>query len=365
MLNYKKQLESCDNPAQKNILETNISTFNNKQMALKILLNSLYGALSNIYFRYFDIRLAESITMTGQFIIRYSEKTGNDYLNKITGEEKDRTIACDTDSNYFCLSDVVKKFKPKNTLDFLDKFCSQGIEPQLAKAFELAAQKLNCRSNEMVMKREAISDKVIWTGAKHYILNVLDNEGIRYSEPKLKISGIEAIKSSTPSICRNALKDIFVTIMNKGEKETKTEILKFKNIFENSPPEEVSFPRGTNDIGKWINKNKNQKPYKSGTPIHVRGSILYNNMLKTLDLTNKYEMIRNGDKVKFTYLKMPNPLGENVIAFNDILPPEFGLHDYIDYDTQVEKTFIDIVESITDVIGWNISEKTDLSDFFV
>lgn len=364
LIDTQRKEQAASDKKEKQRLDSKIAYLNNRQMALKILMNSLYGAISNVYFRYFDIRVASSITLTGQFVIKYSEKVCNDFLNKLLQNEKDRCVAIDTDSVIFSLKDVVDHFKPKKPLDFLDKFCSQGIEPVFEKAFEKIKNHCNCIENAMVMKREVIADKAIWTGAKHYILNVWDNEGVRYNEPKLKIKGIEAVKSSTPAVCRDELKDIFFTIMNKGEKKTQEQIKAFRKKFKTFQPEEIAFPRGTNDIGKWIQR-KGGVPYKKGVPIHVRGSILYNNKLKELGLAKKYGRISNGDKVKFAYLKMPNPIKENVISFIDKLPEEFGLEEYIDYDTQFEKAFMSIVTAVTDAVGWNSSGKADLSQFFV
>ena len=215
--------------------------------------------------------------------------------------------------------------------------------------------------NRMVMKREAIADRGIWTAKKRYILNVHDNEGVRYAEPKLKIMGIEAIKSSTPAPCRTALKEIFNVIISGSEKDTQTAIQNFKEYFRTLPPHEIAFPRGVSKVDEY---KDNKLIYKKGTPIHVRGSLLFNKLVKEQGLDKKYPMIQNGDKVKFMYMKKPNPIHENVIAFSQYLPEEFGMHKYIDYDTQFSKTFLDPIEPILTAVGWSSEERATLEDFF-
>ena len=216
-------------------------------------------------------------------------------------------------------------------------------------------------SNRMVMAREVIADRGIWTAKKRYILNVLDNEGVRYKEPKLKIMGIEAIKSSTPEPCRDALKELFKVIMSSSESEVQQSIEQFKNYFKTLPPDEIAFPRGVSKVKEYKDHNT---VYKKGTPIHVRGSLLFNKQVQDLALKKKYALIQNGEKIKFVYLRTPNTIKENVIAFPEYLPEEFNLHKYIDYDMQFQKTFLDPIEPILNAVGWNSEEVVSLEDFF-
>tara|TARA_A100001035_G_C27761666_1_gene491533 strand:- start:1136 stop:1780 length:645 start_codon:yes stop_codon:yes gene_type:complete len=214
----------------------------------------------------------------------------------------------------------------------------------------------------MVMAREAIADRGIWTAKKRYILNVHNNEGVQYAEPKLKIMGIEAIKSSTPQIVRDKLKEVFKILVNGNEEETQRFIEDFKIEFKKQPPENISFPRSANNVNQFKDKHT---VYKKGTPIHIRGSILYNKLLNDRDLTNKYELISGGDKIKFVYLKVPNSIMENIISFPEVLPKEFKLHNYIDYDLQFAKTFTEPMKIIMDAIGWKVEKVASLEDFFV
>ena len=344
-------------------IERDIAIAENRQMAIKILLNSLYGALGNRYFRFFDQRIAEAITLTGQLTIRWAEYSLNSYLNRVlkTTSRKDYVVAIDTDSLYVCLEDLVEQLKPENPINFLDKVANDMLEPELAKSYERLYEILGGVSNRMVMKREAIADRGIWTAKKRYILNVHDNEGVRYKEPKLKIMGIEAIKSSTPEPCREALKEIFNVIIQKDEKETQNAIEVFKNHFKTLAPHEIAFPRGATKVREFKDPTK---IYKKGTPIHVRGSLLYNHLVTNHSLKKKYQHVNNGDKIKFVYLRTPNPIHENVIAFPDYLPEEFKLHSYIDYETQFQKTFLDPIEPILEAVGWTSEEVASLEDFF-
>jgi len=259
------------------------------------------------------------------------------------------------------MGDLVKQFEPKNPIDFLDAACRDTLEPVIEKAYADLFKRFNCYTNRMEMSREVIADRGIWTAKKRYILNVFDNEGVRYHEPKLKIMGIEAIKSSTPGACRDALKELFKVIVSGSEDKTQKAIEQFRQYFKTLPPEEVSFPRGVSAIEKWKDR---QTVFKNGTPIHVRGALMYNNAVRENGLDKKYPMIQPGDKIKFSYMRMPNPLRQNVISYPDYLPPELQLHKYIDYDKQFQKTFVDPIEPILSAVGWSIENKQTLEDFF-
>ena len=343
-------------------VEREIVTLNNQQMAVKILMNSLYGALSNEHFRYYDMRVAESITVSGQLTIRWAENTINKYMNKILKtEDKDYVIAIDTDSLYVRMGALVDEVKPKDPVKFLDKVSQEKLEPLMAKAYNDLFNYMKAYEQKMVMAREVIADKGIWTGKKHYALNVHNSEGVQYSEPKLKIMGIEVVRSSTPMPCRNMLRDTIKIIMNEDEEATQKFIEYCRNEFNNLRAEDIAFPRGVSDLDKWKDRSS---LYKKGTPIHVRGALLYNHYLNKHNLIQKYETIFSGEKIKFLYLKMPNYIQENVIAFNNIIPNEFNIRDFVDYDLQFNKAYIEPLKSILDVIGWSTEKRSTLEDFF-
>jgi DNA polymerase elongation subunit (family B) len=366
MIQAEKDLEIAKKNGQdtKQILN-DISKYKNLQMAKKIALNSAYGAIANKYFRFYDKRIAESITIAGQLAIRWVSDRLNLYLQKLLKTKKDYVIAVDTDSCYLNLEDLVNKFfkdKSKDQIiDLLDKICKEELQKIINASYEDMADYLNSYSQKMIMKREAITDRGIWTAKKRYMLNVYDSEGVRYTEPKMKIMGIEAIKSSTPKFCRDKIKEAIKIIMTSDQQTLQDYIDSVKTIFLTLPPEDIAFPRGVNNLSTY---SSNITLYTKGTPIHVRGSLIYNNLLKKHDLLKSYTQIYEGDKIKFLYLREPNPIRENIISFNSVLPKEFDLHQYIDYNLQFQKTFVEPISTILDAISWSSEKKSTLDSFF-
>ena len=365
MLAAKRMYEVEPNPS----LQRDISAFNNIQMARKIQLNSAYGAIGNQYFRYYNLSNAEAITLSGQVSIRWIEGKMNTYLNKVLKtEDTDYVIASDTDSIYLNLGPLVETvFEGREKSDqsivrFLTKVCDVELEKYIQNSYEELATYVNAYDQKMIMKRENIANKGIWTEKKRYILNVWNSEGVQYNEPKLKMMGIEAVKSSTPASCRVAIKEALNVIMNGTEDDVQQYISGFRNKFESLPPEDIAFPRGCNNLAKFTSPNA---IYTKGTPIHVRGALLYNFHAKKNKITHKYPLIQEGEKVKFLYLRTPNMIQENVVSFFQTLPKEFGLDKSIDYDLQFQKSFLDPLQVILDTINWKAEKIATLEDFFV
>ena len=349
-------------------LEKEIARCNNIQMARKIQLNSAYGAIGNQYFRYYKLANAEAITLSGQVAIRWIEEKMNKYFNKVfKTEDFDYVIASDTDSIYLNMGPLVEtvfKGREKTTesvVSFLDKVCQMELEKYIESSYQELAEYVNAYDQKMIMKRENIADRGIWTAKKRYILNVWDSEGVRYEEPKLKMMGIEAVKSSTPAPCRQMIKDGLKLMLSGTEDDVINFIDKSREMFKKLTPEEIAFPRTASDVRKYT---ASSTIYAKGTPIHVRGALLFNHHIKEKKLTNKYSLIANGEKVKFIFLKKPNIIQENVIAFIQDFPKELGLDKYIDYDTQFEKAFLEPLKIILDSIGWSVEKKISLDDFF-
>ena len=364
MLAAKQSLENTTSPAESKALQKDVSKFNNIQMARKIQLNSAYGAIGNQYFRYYNLANAEAITLSGQVSIRWIENRMNAYLNKILKtDDVDYVIAADTDSIYLNLGPFVHKvFKGREASDdrivgFLDKVCQVEFEKYIGDSYEALASYVNAYEQKMFMKRENIANRGIWTAKKRYILNVFDSEGVRYKTPKLKVNGIEAVKSSTPAPCRTAIKDALKVIMNGTEDQLQKFISNFRDQFESMPVEDIAFPRGCNNVAK------NSSPatiYGKGCPMHVRGALLYNFYIKKRKLTHKYPIIQEGEKIKYVMLRTPNKINENVISFFQTLPTEFGLDKCIDYDLQFKKSFLDPLTVILDTIGWKPEKQNTL-----
>ena len=348
-------------------MENDIAKYNNIQMAKKIALNSAYGALGNKYFRYFNIEQAEAITYSGQLAIRWIEARINEYLNKILDtEDVDYVVASDTDSVYLVLGALVEKFlgsidEKEKIINSLDSFCEDKMVPFINSAYKELADVLNAYEQKMFMSREVIADRGIWTAKKRYILNVHDSEGVRYAKPRLKIMGIEAVRSSTPSACREKIKESLEIIMTSTEGELQEYVSAFRTEFQNLEPGDVSFPRTVNGVAKYFCPKDG---CRKGTPLHVRGSLVYNKLLDDNELHTSYPRIREGEKIKFTYLKEPNPTRNKVIAFLNNIPKEFLLDNYVDYDLQFEKSYLDPLKTVLNVIGWNYEEKSSLETFF-
>ena len=355
------QQEYQDAPTKK--LENEIVTCENNQMAIKILMNSLYGALGNNFFRYFDKRMAEAITTSGQLSIRWAERAINKEMNTLLDTMgEDYVIAIDTDSLYVNMDPIINKHNPKNPVDFLDKICKTHFEKILTKAYASLAEHMNVYENRMEMAREVIADKAVWVAKKRYFMQVWDNEGVRFKDPYLKVMGIEAVKSSTPQVCRDKFKKIFQVILNQGERATQEFVSTFRREFKSLGPEEVSFPRGISDIDKWYDRHD---IYKKACPIHVRGALLYNHYVEKKGIANSYEPVKNGEKIKFCYLRTPNPIKQNVISYSLNLPKELDLHRFVDYDKMYEKSFVEPIRHILDEIGWDVEPRATLEEFFV
>lgn len=351
----------------KTYLKREILQLDNLQTALKIILNSAYGAVSMPYFRYYDLRMAESITLSGQFAIRWIANKINRYLNTaLKTENLDFIIASDTDSVYVSLEKLIQSVPNSGNTDeekiqYMDKFCEKILSPYIDKCYVELAEYTNAFAHKMQMKREVLADKGLWVAKKRYILRVHNSEGVQYEKPKLKIMGLEIIKSSTPTIVRDKLKASIDIIFD----QTNVQLIQFietcRKEFNTFAVEDIAIPSTVNGMVKFADE---KNIYSKGCPIYVRAGLLYNNQVKVNKLDQKYPLIGAGEKIKFVFLKQPNTIHENVVGFPTELPKEFNLHKYIDFDTQFEKVFIKPLENILKPIGWNTRQQSTLDDFF-
>lgn len=367
-LEAKKKIETVlEDKNQVQYLEKQVARYNNLQLAKKVTLNSAYGALGNQYFRFFDIRIAEGITTAGQLSIRWIEKKINEYMNNLLKtKDEDYVIASDTDSIYLNMGPLIKKLYPdtsdtKKVIKFMNKVCDEKIQPFIDSSYDELKEYVNAYQQRMEMKRESLADKAIWTAKKRYILNVHDSEGVVYAKPKLKIMGLEAVKSSTPSACRMKIKEAISIIMTQTESDLHKFIEQFREDFKKLPVEDISFPRSVNGLGEYGDA---ANIFKKGTPIHVKGALVYNHVLRTLKLTKRYQEIQEGEKIKFVYLKQPNIFNNNTLAFISGIPKQLDAQQYIDYDLQFEKSFLEPLDIILSAINWNTEKVDSLESFF-
>jgi len=368
MIKAQQEYQLETDKTKKYELEKLIARYNNLQLAKKVSLNSAYGALGSQYFRFYDLRQALAVTQAGQLSIRWIENKLNEYMNNILKTEgNDYVIASDTDSIYLRLGELVNSVYEKEGRDnqkiiaFMDKVCEAKIQPFIDRAYLDLANYVRAHAQKMIMKREALADKGLWTAKKRYALNVYNNEGVAYKEPKLKVMGLEMVKSSTPSVIRMKMKEVLDLMMRGTEEDVHKFIEDFKIEFMNLPVEEISSPRGCNGISQY---SDSATLYKKGTPIHVKGAILYNFHLKKLGLEKQYPLIQEGEKLKFIYLKMPNPIKDTVISFPQRLPKEFEIQQFIDYDTQFDKAFVEPIRIVLDCMGWKTEKQNSLESFF-
>jgi DNA polymerase elongation subunit (family B) len=366
-LEAKKKIETVlEDKNQVEYLEKQVARYNNLQLAKKVTLNSAYGALGNQYFRFFDTRIAEGITTAGQLSIRWIEKKINEYMNKtLRTHNEDYVIASDTDSIYLNMGPLIKKLYPdssdtKKVIKFMDKVCDDKIQPFIDASYQELKDYVNAFQQRMEMKRESLADKAIWTAKKRYILNVHNSEGVAYAKPKLKIMGLEAVKSSTPSACRQKIKEAITIIMTQTQDDLHKFINKFRDEFKTLPPEDIAFPRSVNGLAEY---SDNANIFKKGTPIHVKGALVYNHLLVNKNLTKKYQLIKEGEKIKFIYLKQPNLFNNNTLAFLSGIPKQLEAMQYIDYDLQFAKSFLEPLDIILSTINWQ-SEKVESLDCF-
>jgi DNA polymerase elongation subunit (family B) len=374
MIQAKKDYEKETDVFKRKELENRIARYDNLQLAKKVSLNSAYGALGSQYFRFYDLRMALGVTTAGQLSIRWVENKLNEYLNKLLKTNEDYVIASDTDSIYLRLGPLVDNvygtgqkdstspnIDKQQVIAFMDRVCEDKIQPFIDSSYQELATYVHAYAQKMQMKREALANKGIWTAKKRYILNIYNNEGVQYNEPQMKVMGLEMVKSSTPAAIREKMKQSIKIIINGTEDDIHNFIEDFRKEFKKLPVEDISFPRGVNGLKTY---SDSVMMYKKGTPIHVKGAIIYNYFIREKKLDKKYPYIQEGEKLKFTYLKQPNPFKDSVISFPQRLPKEFEMQTYIDYDTQFEKSFIEPIKVILDCMGWSVEKKNSLESFF-
>lgn len=349
--------------------QSSLSSFDNMQQAKKICLNSCYGSLASPYGRYYDKRLAEAITVSGQIVIRWIMRKINEYFNGLFKTvDKEYVVAGDTDSMMIdCskIADILQtQYSGAELILKLDEFLNTVLAKYIEKSFTELFEYMGGFENALHMKRESIANKAVWTGKKCYIMNnVLGEKGFVFDQPKMKIKGIGVVKSTCPAYCKKKIKEAFKIVIDSNEEELQKFVAETKKQFFDMPAEVIASPSGISNIDKNTNS---EGGYIKGTQMHIRAGILYNKLLNKLDLTKKYPLITNRDKLKFVLLKTPNTLHDDVIGFpaHIELPKEFDLHKYIDYEAQFEKSFLKPLNVVLEAIRWDHEKKLTLESFF-
>lgn len=336
------------------------------QLALKVTANANFGAMAQQGFLFFDTRLAAAITDTGRFAIQYVanhfEKRLNDFFKT---KDVKYQVYSDTDSFFVTIGNVVSKYytgkSNEDIVEALDKLMENHLRKFVEEATEEVSKRQNFYQNTLFFKREKICSSGFWVAAKKYALKVYDNEGVRYSEPDYAITGIEVVRSSTPEIARKSLKECVIHVINKDIDALRLDVESAYKQFISASAEDIAFPRGANNLDKY---SSDVTIYTKGCPIAVRGCLLHNFYINELNLGNKYQPIEEGAKIKFIYLKTPNTIKENIIAFDEVLPPEFNLDKYVDRELQFQKVFMAPLDGIMKAVGWQLEEQSDLDSFF-
>lgn len=343
-------------------LDNQVAAYNNQQAVRKILINGVYGAMGSPYFRFYETDIAEAVTLTGQYVIQSVAHAFNVYLNQILHTNTDYVIAGDTDSCYLCLETVVDRFRKAHPdasrtaiVKMLDQFCRVHLQPIIGQTFTCIGDDLNVLQTCLAMGREVIADKGVWTAKKRYMLNVLNKEGIMYETPKLKIMGVEAVKSSTPSICRDLIREGIRLLMNESQEAVWEHIEQARHAFFKAPFEDIAFPKSCNNLAKY------QKATK-GVPFHVRAALTFNDALKEQHLTTEYPLIEEGEKIKYAYLREPNRFHSNVMGAPGGCPVEWKIEEVIDYEMQFQKSFLEPFGEIVRCAGWTLEPKLSLLD---
>lgn len=335
---------------------------------------SLYGALGTPHFPFYNLNNAMAITLSGQTLIRYLTDNTNKYLKMKYDLKNDIPVLCDTDSNYLCFDEIIKKLDLnfETNQDFLNwvyDFIENTLDPFYDKILDIFAEKYGVKQLIKFKREKIAKSMLVLEGKKKYALEVLDNEGKVYEEPQIKVTGIEVVRTSTPSFCRNKLKESLSLIFKTKDKDTLMDFIReIKKAFNKEAIENISFPRGVSDYKKYaksIDKYlKDGITYEKGIPIANRASINYNYLVKRFGLKN--QLIDDGSKIKFIYVKSDNLLNQNVIAYIGNYPDKFKELFEIDYNRQFESSFQDVIQRFFDVLGWGEINfaSSKLSKFF-
>jgi DNA polymerase elongation subunit (family B) len=355
-----------ENDKENKELKQLVTYYKNIQMAKKVGLNSAYGALSNEYFRYYNDDLAEAVTLSGQVAIQWAQKHLNDYINKILNNKKivDYVVASDTDSLLLTMDEFVRRVYNNNLPDelkiveFLDKVCEEKIQKKIDEFYEELAIRVNAYAQKMQMKREKIASRGLWTGAKRYIMNVWNNEGVQYTEPKFVQVGIESVRSSTPSAARDWIKQGAKVVLTLDQEKLYQYVEGIRAKFDAAPFADIASNSSYNNKKKYALGDKS-------LPMAVAAGLNYNKLITQLGLEKTKQKLNSGDRIKFARLKMPNPTQENWFGVPvDEANELYGMEKYIDREALWKVGFLTPIETMASAANLNVERKATLDDFF-
>ena len=341
-----------------------------KQFTIKILINTVYGYFGNKHAPIGDSDIARSITLTGQAVIKQSNKILREYIYELSGNDKiDPIVYNDTDSSYISIKSIVKALN----IPFVDSSGkitdqvytqAQKIEDHLNQEITKWSNKsLNSKDSRFVFKRECICDTGVFLQKKRYVLHVLDDEGIPVD--KFKYTGVEVVRSTMPSAIKPYVKKIIETMMTTKElSKTDRVFLDAYETFKSLPIEEIAFVMGVKEYDKYARKCSEFNTVKA-MPIHTKAAYFYNLMIDRFNISNDYEKISNGDKIRYFYVKQPNKYGLNAIGYKYYMPKEFKGVFEPDTELMFEKIIFNIIERFYDAVGWKMKQpgkqvQTDL-----
>lgn len=346
----------------------------NEEQAIKLTMNSIYGAIGNSWFVCFNPEVAEAVTLQGQDLIKHSEKILHKYFHEFWHKDKElhdklgltnvkkihrpMVVYGDTDSNYVTFQEVVASCEgwEGSDKDLILAINEHRLVGYLKKCFDIYAEKWGT-DNYQDFEMETLSINGIFLGKKKYVTNIVYSDGV-HSEPlsSIKTTGVEMVKGGTPSFVREKLIYLTKFIFSRGRsfelREFVQELKAIKKDFKAQEPENISVAVNVNNYQKFVLNDTTALEVAKGCPIHVRASAYHNFLLNSTKYKDKYPLIGGGEKVRFYFVKVKNPGDNNVFAYSQgTYPYEFA--PPIDFDQQFTKTILDPINRFIEVMGHN------------
>ena len=316
--------------------------YSQRQLVQKIMLNSLYGVLGLPSFRFYDVDNAEATTITGQTVIKTTEMIANQYYKSIIGKEDDYNVYTDTDSVFYQAAPLVKARNPQIDVESDEQMVpailsvAQEVQAHINKVYDTMSKKLfNVDSHRFDIKQETIAKGGFWVSKKRYAQWIINDNTVPCD--KMDVKGLDVRRSSFPTYFKKVMETVLLDILKGVDKSIiDDKLIKFKEKMSDQNFTDIAKNSAVKDMSKYVKSRKEYAlgEFEKGTPAHVKAAITYNRLLKHYNAPYKYEPMKDGDKIKWVYLKK-NPLGLETTAFtghND--PPQINqfVQQYIDYN---------------------------------